>query len=108
MQAKLTREEKKTDARKHLAPFRKKIDALDDRIVKLLGRRFEIVRKVAVCKAQNGLAVVQGDRVREVKERNAETARKYGVSPELVRAIYTLIIDEAHDMESKNSTKPRA
>ncbi len=97
--------------KKKLAPFRKRIDAIDDQIMKLLRRRFGIVRQVARIKIENDFRIVQNNRVREVKERNARVAVKYGISPALIRTIYTLIIDEAHTIEhglkSLSKKKPR-
>jgi chorismate mutase-like protein len=94
-------------ARKKLAPYRKRIDALDTQILKLLGKRFAVVRNVARIKIRHDIRIVQSDRVREVKERNAALATKYGISPDLVRTLYTLIIDEAHTVEHALKKKKR-
>lgn len=95
--------------RKKIVPYRKEIDKLDDQIIKLLGKRYGVVRKVADLKIKNDIRIVQPDRVRLVKERNARTAKKHKVSPELVRTLYALIIDEAHtiehEMEKQKKTK---
>jgi 4-amino-4-deoxychorismate mutase len=85
--------------RKTLAPHRRKIDAIDDRIIALLAKRYAIVRTIAGMKIDSGIKIVQSKRVREVKERNAANAKAQGISPELVRALYALIIDEAHVIE---------
>ena len=82
-----------------LKDYRARIDALDDQIIDLLAQRTDIVREVARVKAENNLNVVQSDRVNEVRERNAAHAVKLGINPEMVRHIYTLIIEEAHQME---------
>lgn len=108
------KESRQDGVRKRLAPFRQRIDDIDDEIMTLLRTRFGIVRKVARIKAKDSIRIVQTDRVREVKERNARTAKKYGISPTLIRTIYALIIDEAHNIEHKigrqyaaSSKKPR-
>lgn len=82
-----------------LKPLRDRIDALDDNIIDLLAERMDIVREVGRIKAQQKLDLIQSDRVVEVRERNAQRAANKGVNPELIRAIYTAIIDEAHQME---------
>ncbi len=82
-----------------LKPLRDKIDALDDKIIDLLAERMDIVREVGRIKAQQKLDLIQSDRVVEVRERNAQRAANKGVNPELIRTIYTSIIDEAHQME---------
>jgi len=92
---------------KKLAPYRHQIDRIDDAIIRLLGRRYAVVRKIADFKIRNDVAIVQNTRLREVKERNAKTAQKHGVSPDLVRTLYTLIIDEAHVIEHAMKNKKK-
>ncbi len=82
-----------------LKPYRNRIDDLDDRIIDLLAERMGIVRAVGVIKAREGLNTIQPARVVEVQERCAARAHQKGLNPHLVRKIYTLIIDEAHEME---------
>lgn len=89
-----------------LAPYRADIDDLDDRIVTLLARRFEIIRDVADIKAARGIPSVLQDRVEEVLDRTARTAQARGLDPALVRAVYALLIDYAHRIE--DSAKARA
>lgn len=93
------KESSQADVKKKLGPHRRRIDALDRQILKLLGDRFKVVRDVARIKIENDIRIVQSDRVREVKEKNATLAKKYGISPDLVRTLYALIIDEAHTVE---------
>lgn len=80
------------DVKVLLKPFRHQIDGLDDRIMKLLKKRFAVVRKVARIKAENDLPSYISDRVVQVRERNAATAKKYGIDPDFVRMLYSLII----------------
>ncbi len=82
-----------------LRPLRAKIDVIDDQIIDLLAQRMDAVRKVGAIKARENLDLVQSDRVVEVRERCAERGAKKGLNPGMVRNIYTLIIDEAHQME---------
>lgn len=78
---------------------RARIDALDDQIVDLLAQRMDIVREVGGIKARENITLVQSDRVVEVRERCAERGARKGLNPDMIRTIYTAIIDEAHDME---------
>ena len=88
-----------------LKPYRAKIDALDDQIVDLLVARMDIVREVGEVKAREQIATVQEDRVVEVRERCAERGAKKGLNPGMVRKIYTIIIDEAHEIEQAIASK---
>lgn len=80
------------DLRAHLRPFRGKIDALDDKIMALLAKRFAIVRQVGELKAAHNFPSYISDRVVQVRERNAATGKKYGIDPDFVRMLYSLII----------------
>ena len=82
-----------------LKPYRVEIDDIDNQIIDLLGKRFDIVRQVGILKTQQGLKIEQTNRVEEVKERNAQRAAKYGFPPEVIRQIYTILIDYAHELE---------
>lgn len=84
-----------------LKPYREKIDALDDRILDLLASRTEIVREVGVVKARDNITLVQTARVEEVIERCASIGAAKGLNPDMIRRIYTLIIDESHRMEGE-------
>ncbi len=82
-----------------LKPLRDEIDALDDQIIDLLAKRMDIVRQVGQIKSSLNIDVVQQDRVVEVRERCARRGALKGLNPGMVRNIYTLIIDEAHENE---------
>ena len=84
-----------------LDPLRRRIDAVDDRLIDLLAERFAIVREVAVRKREEGLSVVQPERARLVIERNAERAAAKDLDPDLVRRIWTMMIDAAHVIEDR-------
>lgn len=87
------------NAMETLGPLRAKIDAIDDQIIDLLAQRTDLVREVGAIKGRYHLDLIQSDRVVEVRERCAERGAKMGLNPGMVRNMYTLIIDEAHQME---------
>jgi 4-amino-4-deoxychorismate mutase len=93
------------DAKIVLAPYRRRIDAIDDRILELLRRRFAIIRQVGALKARHGFATVQTARVKEVIDRNARQAEEYGIPKKLIRDFYAAMIDEAHQIEAKFKKK---
>ncbi len=86
------KESRQEEARKLLKPHRKKIDALDEKILKLLGDRFKVVRKVAKIKAQHGIPSFLHDRVEEVRQRCTRIGKKYGIDPVFVHTLYSAII----------------
>lgn len=94
-------EQKKETVAEVLAPFRKRIDALDDRIVDLLVERFGIIHEVGLLKSKLGIPAVLPDRVVQVRERCAERAAAKGVSADVVRAVYNILITSACELEEK-------
>ena len=82
-----------------LASFRRRIDAIDDRLLVLLGERFAVIREVAAYKAPRGIPAIIPARVAEVRERCAGEAPRHGLDPEMVRRLYDLLIDEACRLE---------
>ncbi|WP_419903391.1 chorismate mutase [Kiloniella sp.] len=84
-----------------LTPYRRRIDDLDDQIMELFSQRFDVIREVAELKKTHGIPAVLKDRVDEVRERNADTGASKGLDPEFIRKLYTLIIDEACELEDR-------
>lgn len=84
-----------------LKPLRDEIDTLDEEIVRLLGLRVQIVRKVADMKHRNNLSVVQPNRMTVVLDKAEALGRKNNVKPSVVRHIYSTLIDYAHDLEQE-------
>ena len=84
-----------------MKPFRRRIDAIDDQIIDLLVSRIEIIREVGDFKFQNGIPAVLPDRVIEVRERAAERAAAKGLDPELIRQLYTILINYSCDLEEE-------
>ena len=84
-----------------MKPFRRRIDAIDDQIIDLLVSRIEIIREVGDFKFQNDIPAVLPDRVIEVRERAAERAADKGLDPELIRQLYTILINYSCDLEEE-------
>jgi len=82
-----------------LAPFRAEIDAIDDEIVALLGKRLSVVHRVAVVKMAEGLPAVLPDRVEAVKALAVERGKALGLDPVFMATLYQTIIDEACRVE---------
>lgn len=76
-----------------LARCRVEIDAIDDAIVDLLVKRFEVVKKVVVIKEGAGIPALLPDRVEEVVARVTARASEKGVPPDLAELVWRDIID---------------
>jgi len=95
-------------ARKLLQPYRKRIDDLDGQILKLLGKRFGIIRKVARIKARHGIPSFLHSRVEEVRERCAKLGKLYGIDSGFVRLLYSVIIYQSCAMEDEIKAEIKA
>ena len=84
-----------------LKPLRDQIDVLDEEIVRLLGHRVQIVRKVAEAKHENNLSVVRPARMQIVLDKAEELGKKNDIEPAIVRHIYETLIDYAHELEQE-------
>lgn len=84
-----------------LRPFRTDIDTIDEKIIRLLGQRYAICRKVGNFKKENDIPMMQSGRVDAVKERCAALGAEHGVDPDFVRELYSLIIEESCRIEDE-------
>lgn len=84
-----------------LAPFRAEIDHIDQRIVELLARRFEVVKHVIAVKQVEGLAAFLPERVEDVIDKVSARAETEGVPPELVEKLWRILIQWVIDYENE-------
>lgn len=75
-----------------LKKHRQKIDKIDVQLMKLLGARFGVVREVAKVKIAHDIPAFLGGRVNEVRNNAVAHGKKYGVDPDFVRTLYTMLI----------------
>ncbi|MEZ0260979.1 MAG: chorismate mutase [Alphaproteobacteria bacterium] len=85
--------------KKVLKPHRAQIDKIDAQLIKLLGKRFGVVKKVADVKIKHNIPAFLGDRVEQVKRQAAEQGAQYGIDEEFIRTLYTLIIYQSCALE---------
>lgn len=86
-----------------LEEHRKKIDAIDSRIMELVGKRMEVAREIAEYKKERNISVYQPQREAEIIERYTERAKKGGWSTKLAGELARDIIGIAR--EAQNSEK---
>jgi 4-amino-4-deoxychorismate mutase len=91
-----------------LAPFRRRLDFLDEEITRLLGERFEVCRQVAYHKREHGIAMMQPDRVLEVRKRYLARGAELNLPPEFTRTLFDLLIDATCRMEDELIDGPPA
>ena len=84
-----------------LEGFRQEIDALDSQIIEALAKGFEIAKRVADFKKQQGIPMMQPDRVEAVKRHRRELRMQHGLDGGFMVALYSLIIQETCRMEDE-------
>jgi 4-amino-4-deoxychorismate mutase len=75
-----------------LEPFRRRLDAIDDEIAKLLGERLQICREVAVYKSEHEIPMMQPDRVKLVRERYLARGAENDLPVEFSADLFDLLI----------------
>ncbi len=84
-----------------LEDYRRQIDALDDALIALLGRRYAAVRAVAAEKQAHGIPAFLPERVRAVIDRCAEQAAQQDLDPSFVGSLFGAIVGEACRVENR-------
>lgn len=84
-----------------LEPFRRRLDVLDDDIVRLLGERFDICRDVAAYKSEHEIPMMQPDRVEIVRNRYLERGTTADLPPSFTSALFDLLIASTCRLEDE-------
>jgi 4-amino-4-deoxychorismate mutase len=75
-----------------LEPFRRRLDAIDDEIARLLGERLQICREVAAYKSEHGIPMMQPDRVKIVRERYLARGAEHALPQDFTSDLFDLLI----------------
>jgi chorismate mutase len=84
-----------------LEALRQEIDAIDARIVALIGERFACTEKVGHLKSAHRLPAVDAAREARQMARFETLAHEHAIQPELVQRLFRLIVDEVVDKHKK-------
>lgn len=79
--------------------LRKKISRLDDKLLKILGKRFDLVSRIGVFKQKEGTEVIDVNREEEVMKAAQAFAEKNNLDKEFVKRLYELIIQESRKIQ---------
>ena len=72
--------------------FRKRIDEVDEKILRFLSERAEICRSIGLVKEKNGLPIQDFPRESDVFAHMREKAAELGLNPAHVEAIFRQIV----------------
>ena len=84
-----------------LAPYRQRLDELDEQISRLLGERFAVCREIASYKREHEIPMMQPERVVHVREGYLERGERAGLPQEFSLALFEVMIDATCKMEDE-------
>jgi len=87
-----------------LERLRNRIDLLDDRIMGLLVKRFELAVEIGRTKQKDGAPVKDPEREDRVMKRIRKSARK-PLSASSAEKIYAVVLKESRGIQSRKRTK---
>ena len=82
-----------------LKKYRKEIDKIDNKIIKLISERFETVQKIWKFKKENNIEALQEDRWKEVIQNRKSIAENYWISTEFIEKIWNEIHKETLELQ---------
>lgn len=88
-----------TDPLRSLPELRRRIDELDDQLVRVLAERLAVCREVAMVKEGLDTPVIQPDRVREVITTRRQWGIDQGIDPDFVEEMMRVLLAETHRIE---------
>ncbi len=86
---------------KKLVLFRKNIDQIDNEIIFLLGKRFNIVKKIGRLKKKKGLLPLDKKRWEKVLVTRKKWGTRKKLDPDFIEKIFISIHNEALKVEDK-------
>jgi len=81
--------------------FRERLDPIDEEISRLLGERFQICREVAEYKSEQGIPMMQPQRVAEVLDRYLARGAEANLPAEFSEALFELMIEATCKLEDE-------
>jgi methylmalonyl-CoA epimerase len=90
-----------TSTQESLAPFRERIEAIDERLVAAVAERIAVCREVAEHKRANGIPMMQDERVRAVEQRWAELGQRAGLDESFARELCRALVGEGCRVEDE-------
>ena len=86
--------------------LRRRIDEIDERIVKLLGERTRLALQIGREKRSRDLPLRSQERELEVLARAVQAGNYGPLSTEAILRIYRTILEETHKLQEKDAQRP--
>lgn len=85
--------------------YRKKIDAIDAKIIDLLGKRITLILKVGSIKNSLNMPIRSASREQKLLETLKTMAKDKKIPPELIKKIYNQILSSSRVLQKKTKTR---
>jgi chorismate mutase len=89
-----------------LAPFRARLDDLDEQIARLFGERFDVCREVAQYKSAHDIPMMQPERVAQVRARYLRRGEQVGLPADFTESLFDLLIGATCKLEDELMADP--
>ncbi|EHP86456.1 chorismate mutase [Methanotorris formicicus] len=89
------------DAKTQLEAIRKRIDEIDEELIKLMAKRTNFARDIAMLKKSLNLPINDSEREKEVYEKTRKLCNKYKFDEEIGVKIIKILIEHNKDIQSK-------
>jgi chorismate mutase len=91
-----------------LERYRRRLDELDEGIARLFGERFQICREVAFHKREHGIAMMQPERVKQVRARYLARGAEMHLPSDFTAELFELMIGATCKLEDEIIGVPAA
>ena len=75
--------------------LRGQIDILDDKLINLLSKRFEVCKAIGKAKKEHNIPILQSSRFKEISEKRAKQAELIGIDPKFIHDLFVSLQNEA-------------
>lgn len=90
------------DIPQDVSVLRRDIDHIDEELISMLSKRFEIARRIGSTKHNNNMPVLQIDRFRELLNNRIKRAQTLGLREDFVTQIFSIIHEESVHQQELN------
>jgi len=83
--------------------LRKQIEDVDAQLLRLLGKRMNLVREIFAVKKQSGIPLIDKNREAELRKNLAALAQKEGLDTGLVDRLYDFVLNESRRIQEESA-----
>jgi chorismate mutase len=85
----------------NMKTLRKRIDKLDNKIIKILAKRMDVVTKIKEYKEKHNLPILDKKREVEMREFRQKLAKKYNLKSSFLESLFQKILLESKKKQKK-------